>query len=91
MASDGKKIPPFLFKAGEKIDQNAYYKVLRYTILPWLNANYPERNYVWTQDGAPPHTALKCQEFCAFNMANFWSKEIWPSSSPDLSLLDYYA
>ncbi|QQP52821.1 Uncharacterized protein FKW44_005083 [Caligus rogercresseyi] len=66
-------MPRFLFKAGEKIDQNTYYKVLRYTILPWLKANYPEGDYVWTKDGAPPHTASMCQEFCAISMANFWS------------------
>ncbi|QQP39458.1 Uncharacterized protein FKW44_020346, partial [Caligus rogercresseyi] len=60
VASDGKKMPPFFFKAGEKIDQYAYYKVLRYTILPWLKANYPESDYMWTQGGDPPNTASKC-------------------------------
>ncbi|QQP36158.1 Uncharacterized protein FKW44_021164 [Caligus rogercresseyi] len=33
-----------LFKAGEKIRKETYYKVLRYTVLPWLKANYPEGN-----------------------------------------------
>ncbi|QQP49162.1 Uncharacterized protein FKW44_009708 [Caligus rogercresseyi] len=36
--------------------------VLRYTVLPWLKANYPEGNYVWTKDGAPSHTSDLCQK-----------------------------
>ncbi|QQP41522.1 Uncharacterized protein FKW44_015925 [Caligus rogercresseyi] len=52
------------------------------------SANYPESDYVWTQDGAPLHTASKCQEFCTIKMANFLVKEIWPSSSSDLDPLD---
>ena len=59
VGSDGKKMPPYLFNQGEKIGADVYYRVLRYTVLPWLKANYPEGNYVWTQDGAPPHTAKK--------------------------------
>ncbi|QQP53333.1 Uncharacterized protein FKW44_005782, partial [Caligus rogercresseyi] len=30
-----------------------------------------------------------CQELGAINMANFWSKDMWPSSSPDLNPFDY--
>ncbi|QQP51070.1 Uncharacterized protein FKW44_012286, partial [Caligus rogercresseyi] len=75
--------------AGEKIGKETYYKVLRYTVLPWLKANYPEGNYVWTQDGAPSHTSDLCQKFCTTNMAHFWPKDMWPSSSPDLNPLDF--
>ncbi|QQP53087.1 Uncharacterized protein FKW44_005431, partial [Caligus rogercresseyi] len=89
MASNGKKIPPFFFKAGEKIRKETYYKVLRYTVLPWLKANYPEGKYVWTQDGAPSHTSDLCPKFCTANMAHFWPKDMWPSSLPDLNLLDF--
>ncbi|QQP52624.1 Uncharacterized protein FKW44_004830, partial [Caligus rogercresseyi] len=78
-----------LFKAGEKIHKETYYKVLRYTVLPWLKAKYPEGNYVWTQDGVPSHTSDLCQKFCTVNMAHFWPKDMWPSSSPDLNLLDF--
>ncbi|QQP39751.1 Uncharacterized protein FKW44_013563 [Caligus rogercresseyi] len=78
LVSDGKKMPPFLFKAREKIDQNTYYKLLRYTILPWLKANYPEGVYLRSVKGSAPNI-----------MANFWSTEMWPSSSPDLNPLDY--
>ncbi|QQP35111.1 Uncharacterized protein FKW44_023245, partial [Caligus rogercresseyi] len=72
-----------LFKAGEKIRKETYYKVLRYTVLPWLKANYPE-GIVWTQDGTPSHTSDLCHKFCTANMAHFWPKDKWPSSLPDL-------
>ncbi|XP_059096794.1 uncharacterized protein LOC131891285 [Tigriopus californicus] len=57
VASDGKKMPPYFFKVGEK------FGVLRYHILPWLKISYPDGNYVWTQDGAPCHTAKINQKF----------------------------
>ncbi|QQP35032.1 Transposable element tcb2 transposase [Caligus rogercresseyi] len=74
VVSDGKKMLPFFFK----IRKETYYK-----------ANYPEGNYVWTQNGAPSHTSELCQKFCTANVAHFWSKEMWPSSSPDLNSLDF--
>uniref|UniRef100_A0A0K2UA52 Uncharacterized protein n=1 Tax=Lepeophtheirus salmonis TaxID=72036 RepID=A0A0K2UA52_LEPSM len=73
VASDGKKMIPFFFKAGKKIYQEAYYKVLRFTILPWLKATYLEDNYVWIQDGVPSHTSAKWQKLCTDNMADFWA------------------
>lgn len=88
--SDGKKMPPFFFQPDEKIGTMGYYKVLRWTVLPWLKANYPLGNYVWQQDGAPSHTTNKTQNFCSEHMAKFWSKDLWPPSSPDLNTLDYF-
>ena len=44
--SDCKKMPPYFFKQGEKIGSDVYYRILRYTVLPWLKANYPEGKYV---------------------------------------------
>jgi inhibitor of nuclear factor kappa-B kinase subunit alpha len=90
LGSDGQKMPPYFFKAGEKIGTEAYYKVLRFTILPWLKASYPEGNYVWQQDGAPSHTSNRCQKFCQDNMASFWPKDFWPPSLPELNPLDFF-
>ncbi|QQP48684.1 Uncharacterized protein FKW44_009066, partial [Caligus rogercresseyi] len=75
--------------AGEKIRKETYYKVLRYTVLLWLKANYPEGKYVWTQDGAASHASDLYQKFCTAIMAHFWPKDMWPSSSPDLNPLDF--
>ncbi|QQP53208.1 Uncharacterized protein FKW44_005594, partial [Caligus rogercresseyi] len=33
VSSDGKKMPPYFFKPGEKVDTATYYKVLRTTYL----------------------------------------------------------
>ncbi|QQP55379.1 Uncharacterized protein FKW44_008535 [Caligus rogercresseyi] len=71
MSSDGKKMPPYFFKPGEKVDTAAYYKVLRWTVLPWLRTTYPDKNYTWTQDGAPSHTSKKVQDFCRAHMSDF--------------------
>lgn len=79
VASDGKKMPPYFFKLNEKVGAEVYYKVLRYKVLPWLKTNYPEGNYVWTQDGAPAHTSKKAQEFCRANFSDFWPSNMWPS------------
>ena len=35
------------------------------------------------------HTANLVQEWCKENMAGFWSKELWPPSSPDLNPIDF--
>jgi len=90
LGSDGNKMPPYFFKPNQKIGADVYYKVLRYTVLPWLKATYPDNNYVWQQDGAPAHTSNKVQKFCEENMANFWPKDFWPPSSPDLNPLDFF-
>ena len=42
-----------------------------------------------SKKGAPAHAANKVQKFCQNNMANFWSKDFWPPSSPDLNHLDF--
>ena len=66
------------------------YYILRYTVLPWLKATYPDNNYVWQQNEAAAHTSKKVQKFCSTNIASFWSKEFWPLSSSDLKPLDYF-
>lgn len=90
VASDGLKMPPYFFRSGEKIGAEVYYKVLRYTVLHWLKPNYPEGNYVWTQDGAPAHTSVRAQIFCQNNFSQFWDKSMWPPGSPDLNPLDFF-
>ncbi|XP_014780575.1 uncharacterized protein LOC106876512 [Octopus bimaculoides] len=89
VASDGKKMPIKFYKADEKINVNTSYKTLRYQVLPWLKANYPDGNYVWTQDGAPAHTARKIQDFRKSNFSKFLESCFWLPSSPDLNPLDY--
>lgn len=58
VTSDGKKLLHF-FNIKESVISEVYYKVLRYTVLPWLKVQYPNNDYVWTQDKAPPHRAKR--------------------------------
>jgi hypothetical protein len=89
VASDGKKPPPIFVPAGVKINTEAYLELLDRHLLPWLRKNYPQGNYCFQQDGAPAHTAKKTQDWLRDNLANFWPKDFWPPSSPDLNPLDY--
>ena len=49
---------------------DVYYKVLKYRVLSQLKSNYPNINYVLTQDGAP--AAKKVQKLCEVNIADIW-------------------
>lgn len=89
VANDWKKMLYF-FELGEKIGTEEYYRVLRYHVLLFLRANYPDGAYCFMQDGAPCHDAKKNQDFCAKNFADVWPKDVWPPSCPDLYVLDYY-
>lgn len=85
MASDGKRMPPYWLRIGAK----EYQDVLKEMVLPWVESNYPERNYVFQQDSAPGHKARTTQQWLKENFYNFWRHELWPPSSPDLNPLDY--
>uniref|UniRef100_A0A0K2T8Z8 Uncharacterized protein n=1 Tax=Lepeophtheirus salmonis TaxID=72036 RepID=A0A0K2T8Z8_LEPSM len=45
--STARRCLPSCVKPCEKIGQEAYYNVLRFTILPWLKDTYPEDNYMY--------------------------------------------
>jgi inhibitor of nuclear factor kappa-B kinase subunit alpha len=89
VASDGKKCPPIFVPAGVKVNTDEYLRLLSDFFLPWVKKNYPRGNYVFQQDGAPAHTARRTQDWLATNLADFWPKDLWPPSSPDLNPLDY--
>jgi len=89
VASDGRRMPPFWFPKGLRVGSKEYLDVLKSAVKPWLDANYPDGNYVWQQDGAPGHKAIVAQNWCKEHLAQFWPSDWWPPSSPDLSPLDY--
>ncbi|KAI6658753.1 hypothetical protein LOD99_15076 [Oopsacas minuta] len=41
--------------------------------------------YIFQQDEAPAHNAIKTQDWCRDNLNSFWEKSIWPGNSPDLN------
>jgi transposase len=90
VASDGKKMDPFFWPAGTKINADAYIEVLQNHVKPWIDANYgPDENWVFMQDGAPCHTARKTYKWMDTNNIKYWPKEYWPPNSPDLNPLDF--
>ena len=43
---------------------------------------------IFMQDGAPPHTAKRTQDWCRDNLPSFWAKGVWPGNSPDLNPIE---
>ena len=89
VGSDGQKMPPYFFRCGLKVNTTVYMHVLKTVVKPWLKSAYPLGNYVFTQDGAPPHTSNLTQKYLAKYFAAYWEKTMWPASSPDLNPLDF--
>lgn len=90
VASDGRKMDPVFIKEGLKVNTDVYLEILKDHVLPWITSTYDEEtNVVFQQDGAPAHTSKKTQNWLSENMPRFWSKTMWPPSSPDLNPLDF--
>ena len=63
--------------------------MLKEQLVPWINAAFKESGITVQQDGATSQTANLVQEWCNKNIAGFWTKELWPPSSPDLNPMDF--
>ena len=63
--------------------------ILKDHVLPWMKANFgAPQHVIFQQDGAPCHTSKRTQAWLKENM-EFWPKDIWPPSSPDLNFFDF--
>ncbi len=47
VASDGRKCPIIFIPDDEKVTANSCQALLRWHVMPWLSAKYPEGNYVF--------------------------------------------
>lgn len=90
IASNGLKMDPVFLPSGFRMGAVDYLeKILKPHVLNWIQNNFgDDENYVFMQDGAPGHTAKIVQAWLKTNL-NFWAKDVWPPSSPDLNPLDY--
>jgi len=90
VASNGLKMPPVFLKSGFRMGAKDYLdQILMPHVLPWIQTNFSnDDNVILMQDGAPCHTAKSVQKWLADNI-NFWPKDMWPPSSPDLNPLDF--
>ena len=82
-------MPPVFISSGVRINPDRYLDILKDKVKPWIQANYPEGNYVFQQDGAPAHTSRRTQEWLDANLQELWTKDMWPPQSPDLNPLDF--
>ena len=87
--SSGLKTPLVFVEDGVKINQHVYLKMLKEKVVPWMNTLALKNNLTLQQDGATAHTAKIVQAWCKENFTAFWSKEMWPPSSPDLNPMDF--
>ena len=90
VASDGKVIPPHFIEEGLRINTAEYLKILKDVLMPWIRRNYDPFKVMLVQDSAPAHGAKKVQDFLKENLPLMVPKDIWPSSSPDLNVCDYW-
>lgn len=87
VTSDGRKAPP-IFLDG-KVNADVYISALRDVAVPWMQAEFPDGNFVFQQDSAPAHTAKKTVSFLQEAGIPFWPKDFWPPNSPDANPLDF--
>ncbi|XP_059081941.1 uncharacterized protein LOC131879599 [Tigriopus californicus] len=89
VSDDGRKTPLVVIPEGTKVNSDAYINLLEEELLPWIQQQHWEHGYAFMQDGAPAHTSKKTQGWCKANLMDFWDKNTWPPSSPDLNPMDF--
>ena len=94
--SQTKVYGPFFF--GEKtVTGTSYLDMLTLWLFPQLTED--SDNFVFQQDGAPPHWMLDVREYLNHELPNRWIGRVgaddqalipWPPRSPDLTPCDFY-
>ena len=65
-------------------------KILERVMLAWIIENYDLKHVMFFQVSAPAHGAKIVREFLKKLLPLFVRKDVWPSSSPDLNLCNYW-
>ena len=84
---------PYFVPKGQFIDQTFYLTVLNSHYVVEATRMFRKSeisDYCFQQDGASAHTANSVQAACAELFPSFIAKKGWPSTSPDLTVLDYF-
>ena len=78
-----------LLRIEGKLDANSYQKVLSENkVIEKLDNRFGKFGYVFKQDGASPHRAKSTTLFLADKVTTLPNQLHWPSSSPDLSVIE---
>ncbi len=101
MGSDGSVMDPIIIPPGTTVTSKSYQELVLPKLMDWMKETYGAMTgfrgkegisrCVLMQDGAPAHTSRSTQAFLEEHVGknNFWSKLLWPPSSPDCNPLDY--
>ena len=73
-----------------KINMAEYLNILNDVLLPWIRRYYDATKVMLVQDSVPAQGAKQVQTYLKENLPLFVPKDIWPSSSPDLNVCDYW-
>lgn len=73
VASTGDMCLPIFVEHKERLNSKSYIDLLQNKVIPWAKDKFGD-NFVFTQDGAPCHTAKATQQFLAENCPEFWDK-----------------
>lgn len=87
--SEGK-VPLVFIDRNVKINSEVYQKcVLKDVLLPWVTSHFGQRPFIFQQDWAPSHGSKSTKAVLDAHFPGYWSKDLWPASSPDLNPLDF--
>ena len=89
VASTGEASPPIWFPTGFRFSTSNYQEVLQKTLIYERSCREAQQGLYIQQNGAPAHTARLTQAYLREACVDFWQKNMWLPSSPDLSPLDF--
>jgi transposase len=84
------KFPLVIIDKGVKVNQTYYQRaILERVVKPTAQKMFKNGQWTFQQDSAPAHSAKNTQAFCTTHFPDFIKSSDWPSSSPDLNVMDY--
>ena len=83
------KCPLIFVKERVKVNTDSYVNDILTPALASMKEKFKNKSFTFQQDGAPSHTSKKTQKWCEEHFPSFWTKDLWPPSSPDLNPMDF--
>ncbi|QQP54793.1 Uncharacterized protein FKW44_007739 [Caligus rogercresseyi] len=74
----------------ERVNAERYCEVMEEVVIPWMKDKAAGREFIFQQDSAPAHIALRTTNLFNSHGITFWDRNTWPSNSPELNPCDYY-
>ena len=84
--------PLFVNERGLKVNAENYRKHPKKELFSAINKIYPQKDWIFIQDGATSHTCNLVQDFLKETIPRrYIKKDQWPPKSSDSNPLDYYS